>query len=333
MLYLEFEEFPLTENPFFSTFVCIYNNFRQKPNVFSPTLCSLVILALNGESLSFVKDLCLNQISESKVLHDAPRLVQSGKLLNYARNEIESMIYYEGNEDVNTISYEELLFDLLTGGDINDVFEPHFIRDVPNVMGITIDELNLNYVQDQFLPFFFENVEDNIDLAESLLSKSKYDILSEEEERIVINYMKKYPKVIKEKEFTKEQINNLIENNIDIAKEYILINNSIITYLKDFDITVSTIEIVKYLLSLNLITMEFMAEYTNNSMNKIQEIKDFSEKTMKIQIFCSFLLYLIQNNYKFSNSLEIQAFCFDCSKTQSIPEAQELYQALKKGFD
>ena len=171
MLYLEFEEFPLTENPFFSTFVCIYNNFRQKPNVFSPTLCSLVILALNGESLSFVKDLCLNQISESKVLHDAPRLVQSGKLLNYARNEIESMIYYEGNEDVNTISYEELLFDLLTGGDINDVFEPHFIRDVPNVMGITIDELNLNYVQDQFLPFFFENVEDNIDLAESLLSK------------------------------------------------------------------------------------------------------------------------------------------------------------------
>lgn len=300
---------------------------RALPNAASPVLRALATAVHSGRSIEFAYALSTAQIPECSELRSTACARDFGDQSDCRA--ATRVIAVNGAQSGN-MRADDALAELLACGCIGELFAPPLLRAPPPVSPVSAGELSGCFVDAPFLPFFMEAYDDGSAAAAALLVRAKGDILSAEEEDAVVRYLRKYPRAA---QFSADELAYLIENNGGIAREVAQLDNRVSTQLLGVPVSVASLDLVEYLVAEGRVTQEFVGEYVRGAIRRIAVISDFSERTMTIQVLCQFLLHLVQSGYVLANAMEILEFCCECSRTQSIPEVQELYQALKRGFE
>ncbi|OHS93843.1 hypothetical protein TRFO_02365 [Tritrichomonas foetus] len=332
LIYSEFDDSPLNENPYAFTFSYINQIYIHNPNQFCPSLCDLIPIILSDTSLDFLRTLTIPQI-----LHGAFSAPNSTPKTNMKEiPEVEQLPRFlvERVETDSELSNDDVLIELLTSDVLLTPFEPIFPRSPPEVMPIC--EAELQYISwPDNPPFFFDQniVLNSKEAAIVLLTRATEEKLNPSEIESVLNAMKKFPTVIEATSFENSKLKTLIDLNTDIAKEYVSKSidsrRDLIQFVTSLGISVATVEVVKHLILNQNVDDDFVQNYVVQSITAIQKIKDQQSQRVKVMFFCRFMTFLKSNNIQFNRDvlIELHSFCYDFSK-KGISEAQELFQML-----
>ena len=336
IIYSEFKDLPIDENPYLSTFTYINNVYSSNPNNFCPALCDIIQIMLNNEPLNFLSQLTVPQIMEYQ-FPKSNTTVQKTKQ-NSSEAEYFPCIIIENVENSDARwTNDDVLIQLLTSGVFLSPFEQIFPRSPPQVTNIMKEELQI-ITEAENPPFFLDQniVTNSKEAAVILLNKSIEEKLTFDETDSLIEAFKKYPSIIETSAFPYSKLNYMIDTNNEIAKEYISIaietRKDLLTFLTNLDITINSVEIIKHLINNHRVDDEFIQNYITQSMISIQKIQEQNTQDIKVMFFCRFVLFILNENLtKLDQNvmIELRAFCYDFSKRR-IPDAQKLYQDLTK---
>ncbi|KAK8884971.1 hypothetical protein M9Y10_044097 [Tritrichomonas musculus] len=337
IIYSEFKELPISENPFISTFTYINQIYISNPNQFCPSLCDMIQIMLNNESLNFLSDLTIIQIMD----HEFPNTNSTSQCMQQIHVDNQEVENYpivliektENNDFDNFLTNDDVLIKLMTSGILLSHFEPIFPRSPPEVTKIMKEEIQ--YVSGSELPpfFFDQNVaSDSKEAAIILLNKSTEEVLDSNESESLLRAIQEYPSIVEITSFSNSKLNCMIDNNHKIAEKYISQSlekrKDILNFLTNLNISVKTVEIIKYLILNHKVDDDFIQNYITQSMISIQNMQE-EDKNIKAMFFCRFILYIL-NDIKLNQDvlLELRTFCYEFSN-KSISEAKRLYQTLE----
>lgn len=328
-LYESFSYLPINDNPFLSTFQFIHDNVSaNSPNQFCPSLCEMIKLLLNDVSLHFIQDLTVPEIQHfqfpSETLSNTPNSKDT-KLFDSIPLLISEEKINEPNIDLNSF-----LIDVLSTDILNSSFELIYPRPLPEISPFFQEEFEY-VLSSENPPFLFD---DSIsfnskEYGKVLLEKSTREKFTQEDIQIIQNCIEKYPSIITNSHFSNSQIDTMINFNKEIAKLYLsntIDRIEIQEMIKNFDVSVTYVEIVQHLVLAHKLSDELFEQYVINSINRIQQTKDTNQQTCQVMLFCRFIMFLLSKKVGFSGNMriELHSFCLLFSN-KGIQEAQKLF--------
>lgn len=339
IMYSEFEEYPIDVNPYFSTFTYINKVYLSNPNSFCPSLCDMIHIILNNEKLNFLNQLTVPQIMDYNFdKYNYPNQKVKQKNQNCLETEYIPRIVIEKDENLDShLTNDDVLIQLIVNGVFLSPFDIIFPRSPPQVTGIMKEELQI-ITGTENPPFLLDQniVSNSKEAAVILLNKSTEETLNLSEKDSLIQNIEKYPSIVETSAFPYSKLNFMINNNKEIAKKYFSLaieqRKDLLNFLTNLDITINSVEVIKYLINQHRVDDEFIQNYITQSMISIQKIQDHDTQEIKVMFFCRFVLFILNENLIKLNQdvlFELRAFCYDFSKRR-IPDAQKLYQDLTK---
>ena len=338
LIYSSFDESPLSENPFVSTFLYINQIYLSNPNMFCPTLIDLIPIILSDTPLDFLRTLTIPQILQSAF--SAPNTTQKGNLpKNKKNNAFLSRLLVEKNNDPSCErDNDQILIELLSSDALITPFEPTFPRPIPDLMPISKDEVQ--FIKSDFQPYFVYDQNVALNSKEEgviLLNKAAEEKLSPNEVESVLNAFNNFPVIVESNMLDNAKLKELISLNPNIAKEYISKalqkRKELIQFVLDLDINIASVELVKHLIMNHFVDDNFVQNYATNSIESISKINDPQQKNMAVMFFCRFMIFLKENNIQFTKEVivELTNFCFEFAQ-KGIPVVNNLFTLLERKY-
>lgn len=327
LIYAEFEDSSLDENPFLTILAYINRTHQLHPNRFSPSLCDLLPIILSGTPLDFLRNLTIPQIMQGAF--SAPGSTQK-PLSPMHFNDIRMPPFLIEETSSNTgADFNDVLIDLISSVDFSESISPPWVRPVPDIFPITRSELE--YISSIPPPPLFDTSAEihSRETSLSLLARATEAPLGSSEVRTLLDAVERFPSIVETFELNDDRLLSLIEKNPEIAKVFVVkllqSRPQFWSCITGMGISVATAEVAKVLLQSGLFTETLVNEYVSKTVEIIYAIKEKSVMLAKAQLFCRFMTVFKPNNLKFEGNLmlTLRTFCIEMASA-GIPEANEL---------
>ena len=335
ILFNEFKTQPIKSHPFGPIFTNMFLAQQANPQSISPQLREILASVLSGKGFNGAEKESINTILSAGFRFPAQREPVIDRIVQTTPRISPVIVSSIPDAPVSQqISHDQVLLKILTNDAFWSNFEPPFIRPIPEVSPIFEGELCP--IQSYSSPdFLYDSASNNNVKAPilMLLAKSADGKLKQQETNVLINEFRKDHSIFDENQFPQNKFATLIENNPDIAKEIVATLGAkkpqLLKQLQSLDITVNSVDVVKYFMNRKTAPVDFLQGYARNSIQLIKAIKDNSTMTRKTRIFCKLMCYFKEIQCPFTDGLtaDLKQFCSDLS-SMNINELQNLRDLL-----
>ena len=359
LLFKEFSNVPIHDNPFLPVFLHILNDVRvTAPNFCPPQLYDIVSCFLDNNDVDSIGNMNMKTvlspnftlpnknninltIPEQYNIRISPVLAersQSQQKKPENANHQQESPNSSKDQKKNVMTPTQIIVELLCDPTIYCDFEVPYIRPAPEITPTFPGEVQNTYIAsfDTSPALFDDYVPLNSQEATiSLMEKAIDTKLNQGEIESLSREIKKNPELASEGNLNCQQIESLIENNtsiaLDVVAHLVKKNDGLLEQLAKTSITPAKARVYKEILANPDLQNEQLNNYVNEAMNYIKGISDHDVFVKNLSLFCKMLHEIWSEEIKISSDLVTELYQF-CVEYEQIPEANDLATLISESL-
>lgn len=333
LIYAEFEDGPLDQNPFIGTLTYINSARSSQPNVFSPSLCDLIPIILSDTPLDFLRVLTIPQIVRCDAF-SAPQQECNSKLSRSSAvcDPLIIPLVVDSVDAPDGAALDHVLLELLSSVNLAQAYDGIIVRPEPDVCPVFPGECDADDMLCG-IPVLFDVTEDCVSREEgrSLLKRAAVSPLKRSESTALLDAVRRFPSLLDDS--IVEVLASIMENNGWVGKKLVTllaeVVPGILNAVTHLGISLDVVEIISYLIEHKLFSDERICEYISNTIANITGESDRTVVVAKSQLFYRMMIVVKPNERCLTNDvrLTVRTFCLDIAML-GISEGAELLRLM-----